>query len=271
MSDRWRLLVTAPMNGALNMALDEALAESAGAGEGLPTLRFYQWAPPCLSLGRNQALAEVDSEACRRLGYDIVRRPTGGRSILHTDELTYSVTGPAADPRLAGSILDSYLRLAQALELGLERMGLAVKKASGDTRAGADVSAACFEAPSAYEITVNGRKLIGSAQSRRQGWVLQHGSLPLTGNITRVVDGLSFASADEREALRRILAQRATTVEAELARPVDSAEAMAALTDAFAQRLGVTLTPGEISPQEQQRVERLLNERYLHPAWTGKN
>ncbi|MBK6429392.1 MAG: biotin/lipoate A/B protein ligase family protein [Anaerolineae bacterium] len=271
MTDRWRLLSSAPLDGATNMALDEALAESAGAGESLPTLRFYQWAPPCLSLGRNQPLSEVDLAACQRLGYDIVRRPTGGRSILHTDELTYSVTGPASEPRLTGGVLDAYLRLAEALELGLERMGLTVKKAPGDTRTGADVSAACFEVPSAYEITVNGRKLIGSAQSRRQGWVLQHGSLPLTGDITRVVDGLAVASADEREALRLTLGQRATTVEAELGKPIDIHAAMVALAGAFAEHLHLSFEPGELSAREQQRVERLLSERYRHPAWTGKN
>ena len=271
MTNHWRLLITAPLDGAVNMAIDEALAESAGAGEGLPTLRFYQWAPPCLSLGRNQPLAEVDAAACQRLGYDIVRRPTGGRSILHTDELTYSVAGPASEPRLSGGVLDAYLRLAQALELGLERMGLAVKKAPGDTRTAPDVSAACFEVPSAYEITVNGRKLIGSAQSRRQGWVLQHGSLPLTGDITRVVDGLAFASEGEREDLRGALAQRATTVAAELGRPVSINDAIAALTGAFAQHLDLTFEPGELSAREQQRCDRLLDERYRHPAWTGKS
>lgn len=271
MTNHWRLLITAPLDGATNMAIDEALAESAGAGEGLPTLRFYQWAPPCLSLGRNQPLAEVDRAACQRLGYDIVRRPTGGRSILHTDELTYSVSGPASEPRLAGAVLDAYLRLAQALELGLERLGLAVKKAPGDTRTGPEVSAACFEVPSAYEITVQGRKLIGSAQSRRQGWVLQHGSLPLTGDVTRVVDGLAFAAETEREALRQALAQRATTVAAELGRAVDINHAISVLTDAFAEHLGLTFEPGELSAGEQQRVTRLLDERYRQPAWTGKN
>ncbi len=267
MSDRWRLLISPPTEGAANMATDEALAESAGAGEGPPTLRFYQWAPPCLSLGRHQPLTEIDQDACRRLGFDIVRRPTGGRSILHTDELTYSVAGPVSEPRLAGAILESYLRLAQALELGLARLGLPAQKAPGDLRAGPDVSAACFEVPSAYEITFGGRKLIGSAQSRRQGWVLQHGSLPLTGDIARVVEALAIPTQVERDALRSALRRRATTVAAELGRPIAVETAIAVLASAFADSLDVTLVPGGLSAREEQRVELLLRERYCHPDW----
>ncbi|MCB0235394.1 MAG: hypothetical protein KDG58_14505, partial [Anaerolineae bacterium] len=107
----WRLLVTPPAGGAWNMAVDEAIAVHAGRGDVPPTLRFYQWQPACVSLGRHQPLADIDMARCAALGYDLVRRPTGGRAILHTDELTYSVAGPQDDPALAGAVLDSYLRL----------------------------------------------------------------------------------------------------------------------------------------------------------------
>jgi len=95
--------------------------------------------------------------------------------------------------------------------------------------------------------------------------------LPLTGDITRVVDGLAFVSESEREALRVALAQRATTVAAELGRPIRINDAIAALTDAFAEHLDLTFEPNELSAREQQRIARLLDERYRHPAWTGKN
>jgi len=110
----WRLLLTPPAPGAWNMAVDEALLESAGRGESLPTLRLYAWAPPCLSLGQAQPFADVDMARLRARGWQAVRRLTGGRAILHTDELTYSVTAPPDEPRVAGTVLESYNRLAQA-------------------------------------------------------------------------------------------------------------------------------------------------------------
>lgn len=266
----WRLLMSPPLDGATNMAIDEAMAEAAAAGEAPPTLRFYQWVPPCLSLGRNQPLAEVDRAACAVRGYDVVRRPTGGRSILHTDELTYSVTGPAGEPRLAGGVLDAYLRLAEALQLGLERLGLPVEKAPGSTRTGPDVSAACFEVPSAYEITVAGKKLIGSAQSRRQGWVLQHGSLPLYGDITRVVECLHLPAPGERAALREILATRATTLAKVMPQPPSFDEVVQVMIEAFQETLNIDLVPEALNPAEDARVTRLLASHYRSEAWTAR-
>ncbi len=220
----WRLVIDAePRSGAANMALDQAVAEAAAAGDAPPTLRFYRWQPPAVSLGRHQFVSDVDEKAIAAMGYELVRRSTGGRAILHTDELTYSVAAPEAEPRVAGGVMESYLRLSNALVLGLQRAGLAgVEKAGGSVRAGPDVSAACFEVPSAYEIVADGRKLLGSAQSRRAGYVLQHGSLPLVGDITRLIDVLALEPA-EATRLRSELAQRATTLYAALGVAEDAA------------------------------------------------
>ena len=165
----WRLVIDeSPRSGAANMAIDQAIAEACVAGESLPTLRFYRWHPPAVSLGRHQSVGDVNLEAITARGYELVRRPTGGRAILHTDELTYSVAGAESEPRLSGGVMDAYLRLSNALLAGLEMLQVvAVDKAAGTVRAGPNVSAACFEVPSAYEITAGGRKLLGSAQSRR--------------------------------------------------------------------------------------------------------
>ncbi|MGB5048486.1 MAG: lipoate--protein ligase family protein, partial [Caldilineaceae bacterium] len=208
----WRLILEdEPRSGPANMAVDESLAEAVAAGDSLPTLRFYRWQPAAVSLGRHQSVADVDAARIAQRGYELVRRTTGGRAILHTDELTYSVTAPLSDPRMAGGVMDAYLLMSNGLLAGLEGVGLAAQKAAGDVRAGQDVSAACFEVPSAYEITAGGRKLMGSAQSRRKGYVLQHGSLPLVGDITRLVDVLALPAA-EAAALRAHLAQRACTL-----------------------------------------------------------
>src|SRR3972149_8392190 len=178
---QWRLLRHPPAGGAWNMAVEEAILESARKGEAPPTLRLYDWQPACLSLGFAQSLTDVDASALQQRGWDLVRRPTGGRAILHTDELTYSVIGPTSEPRLAGSILESYQRLSQALLHSLELLGLPVRQQSRPSGSGNGQAnnPVCFEVPSDYEIALGGKKLVGSAQARRKGGLLQHGSLPL--------------------------------------------------------------------------------------------
>jgi len=266
----WRLLITPPADGAWNMAVDEAIAARAGRGDVLPTLRFYSWQPACVSLGRHQPLADIDLIRCAALGYDVVRRPTGGRAILHTDELTYSVAGPQTDPVLAGAVLDSYLRLSQGLLAGLEQLGLRVAKAPPSNRAAADAGPVCFEVPSAYEIIASGKKLVGSAQSRRQGWVLQHGTLPLVGDVARLVDVVVFPSEAERTSQRQMLAERAATVEAALGRAVSFDEAAAALAAGFTAALGIELEPGDLTPAELDLAVTLQRNQYAAHAWTAK-
>ena len=269
----WRLIIDLePRSGAVNMALDQALAEAAAAGDSLPTLRFYRWEPPAVSLGRHQSIHDVDQAAIARLGYEVVRRPTGGRAILHIDELTYSVVAPKDEPRVIGGVMDAYLRLSNALLTGLRTLGLdAVEKAPGDVRAGPDVSAACFEVPSAYEITAGGRKLMGSAQSRRAGYVLQHGSLPLDGDITRLIDVLALPG-DEAQRLRRELAARACTLQEALVLPASvrpDFEAVATtLADAFAQELSLSFEPAQPTAGELRRTAQLVRQQFAHPAWT---
>src|SRR5512134_3886256 len=115
MSNDWRLLITPPSPGAWNMAVDESILEHVGRGEARPTLRLFAWQPACLSLGQAQPHSDVDVTRLRARGWDVVRRPTGGRAILHTDELTYSVIASADEPAMAGTLLESYNRLAQGL------------------------------------------------------------------------------------------------------------------------------------------------------------
>ena len=163
----WRLLYTPPSSGAWNMAVDESILEHIHRGESLPTLRLYSWNPPCLSLGHAQSFADVDVKRLQANGWEVVRRVTGGRAILHTDELTYSVTGGADEPVLAGGVLESYNRLAQALLFAIRELGLPVEiKEHISEPATLNLNPVCFEVPSTYEITVEGKKLIGSAQSR---------------------------------------------------------------------------------------------------------
>lgn len=269
----WRLIIEEePRSGAANMAIDQALAMACAAGDSPPTLRFYRWEPPAVSLGRHQPLAEIDQAAVAAHGYELVRRSTGGRAILHTDELTYSVTAPADEPRVRGGVMDAYLRLSNALLAGLQQLGLQADKAAADVRTAPDVSAACFEVPSAYEITAGGRKLIGSAQSRRARYVLQHGSLPLVGDITRLIDLLALAP-DEKESLRRQLGARAGTLAqalsvAENSPLVEFCHVAQTMAQGFAAALNLEFRPGSLTASELRTAARLIREQYANAAWT---
>lgn len=251
------------------MAIDEAIGRAVAAGLVPPTLRFYAWEPPCVSLGRHQPLAEIDLARCAARGYDVVRRPTGGRAILHTDELTYSVVARPDHPIMAGMVMDAYLRLSHGLVAGLRLLGIPAEEAPGTNRAGPEVSAACFEVPSAYEIVAGGRKLLGSAQSRRSNYVLQHGSLPLTGDLTRLVDCLAFPDEAQREMLRRTLAARAMTAGEAAGRPIPYAEAVAAMIAGFRDALELELVPGDLTEAERGWAAELVRDKYGHPDWTA--
>ena len=257
------------------MAVDEAILEAAGQGFVLPTLRLYAWNPPCLSLGYAQPVTDADPGALTQHGWEIVRRPTGGRAILHTDELTYSVSAPLTEPRVAGSVLESYQRLAQALLQALHRLAVpAETEEKYHLPQGSDPKGpVCFEVPSNWEITVDGKKLIGSAQVRRKVGILQHGSLPLTGDLSRITQALFFPDEDARtEAASRLLV-RATTIETALGKIVTWHQAAEAMTGAFAQTLNLDLISGELTDAEITRARQLVEEkkgcvRGVHPART---
>ncbi|MBL8099666.1 MAG: lipoate--protein ligase family protein [Anaerolineales bacterium] len=268
---KWRLLHTPPSTGAWNMAVDEAILEQIYRGESKPTLRLYSWNPPCLSLGHAQPFKDVDVERLKSNGWEVVRRLTGGRAILHTDELTYSVTGSEHEEILSGGVLESYNRLSKALLYAVQSLSLPVKvQEEKHTTASQNLNPVCFEVPSSYEITVNGKKLIGSAQARKKEGVLQHGSLPLTGDLTRICDALVFENESaQQEAKDRLLA-RATTVETVLGVEISWETAAQALVKGFEAVLGIQFEDAELSQSEIQRANELVQEKYAHSSWTEK-
>ena len=266
----WRLLITPPARGAWNMAVDESILEYIGRGESLPTLRLYAWEPTCLSLGHSQPFSDVDVERLKERGWEVVRRATGGRAILHTDELTYSVIAPNDEPRVEGGVLESYNRLAQALLFAVKNLNMSVEMKEGKTFGNGTPNPICFEVPSTYEITVDGKKLIGSAQARKKEGVLQHGSLPLTGDLTRICQALVFENESARQAASKRLLARAATVESVLGSTVSWETAVQAFMQAFETQLGLSLTRGELSDSESKRADELIKEKYDHPSWTER-
>lgn len=179
---RWRLLDTGARDGAWNMACDLALmARVRSTGESV--FRVYAWSSPTLSFGRHEAaLGRYDATAIAAAGVDVVRRPTGGRALLHDREVTYSVTAPV-DP--AVSLPASMRRINQWLLRALHRLGVPAIEA-GEPRSMRPEGAACFALPAPGELTLGGRKLVGSAQVRHDGVLLQHGSILLDDDQPRI-------------------------------------------------------------------------------------
>lgn len=254
------------------MAIDEAILYALAAGQSWPTIRFYQWQPACLSLGYNQKWTDVDVPACQQRGVTWTRRATGGKAILHTDELTYSLIADKNEPRIVGGILRSYKILSQGLLRGLQHLGLEAEQAEKrpQPRSRADrQGAVCFDTPAQYEITWQGKKLIGSAQVRRKNMVLQHGTLPLHGNLNRILDILHLTD-EERQRQETILPQRATTLEQALGHRVSFDDVASALTSGFRETLNLTLQPLPLTEEEQNLVERLRREQYANDQWNKR-
>ncbi len=196
-----------------------------------------------------------------------MRRPTGGRAILHIDELTYSVVAPRGEARVAGDIITSYRRLSLGMVEGLRTLhGGVVQADRMEADGGVEKSAACFDVPSHYEVTAYGRKLVGSAQVRRNGVVLQHGALPLEGDVSRLANVLALPEPD-RVALRGKLLERAIALDEVVGRVVPFDEAVEALTQGFGRALNLDFTPGELSQFEREAAEGLLS-RYTGGEWT---
>ena len=268
---QWRLISTPPASGAWNMAVDEAILHAVAQGNAAPTLRLFAWEPACLSLGHAQPFADIDLERLAERGWDLVRRPTGGRAILHDGELTYAMVAPEHHPIMQGGVLESYHRMSRGLVSALESLALAVEVHGPEALPQADrTNPICFEVPSAYEITVGGRKILGSAQVRRRKTVLQHGSLPLTGNISRICDVLHYLDETHRELARSQLRLRAATLEELTGSPVTWSQAAGAFKHGFQSALDLSFHSAELTSPEKADVERLLEERYNNPSWTQR-
>jgi lipoate-protein ligase A len=260
----WRLLVTEPLDGATNMALDEALLRSRIAGAGPPTVRLYAWRPATVSLGYAQPLeATVDRARCAALGVAIVRRPTGGSAILHEPpdrELTYSVVARADDVPGGADVLDTYRLLGGGLVRGLRRLGVPAELAGlGRDRRRPGAPAFCFARTGAYEVVVAGRKLVGSAQRRQRGAFLQHGTVPLAVDPAR----LRAVFPGEPDPLAAM-----TTLAAALGRAPAFDAVAAALGEGLAHALGVRLAPAALSRDEIRLVAALAAGKYATDDWT---
>ncbi len=252
---RWRLLQTPPLDGPSNMALDHALMARARQG-GEAVLRVYEWSAPVLSLGRNQRARGVYvNQALESRGITVVRRPTGGRALLHHREITYSLTAPASTGEPLGVM---YRRMNGLLLDALSALGVAGVLARPVARSRPPTAMPCFAEPSAGEIVVDGRKLVGSAQWRDDGALLQHGSI-------LVYDDQGLLPLLMRDASHS--APSPATLHALLGRAPRAAELAAALFAAVRRTedaLATPLTDAEVAALDTSRFVH----HYLSAAWT---
>lgn len=266
---QWRLILDTFHDGSMNMSIDESIMHAVGAGLQPPTLRLYGWQPFCLSLGYGQRIADVDFNRLLSQGWGVVRRPSGGKAILHADELTYSVALPEHDPIAQGGILPTYLRMSEALHLAMSTLGLSVWTTSPNADA-ESMGAVCFEVPSKYEITFGGKKLIGSAQLRRHQAVLQHGTLPLFGDITRICEVLTYPDEATRTLARQQVAQRATTLSMALGQSLEWGTVAEGIAYGFAQTLEIDWLVQPLSEAEYNHALALYHTVYTSDHWNLK-
>jgi len=268
----WRLLDTGYHTGPANMAIDEAIMRAHGRGDVPPTLRFYGWEPAAVSIGYFQSMEkEIDLDAVRAGGWGYVRRPTGGRMIFHHIELTYSVT--IREELLPGGVVETYRELSLGLLEGLRLLGANPELSGGEQdprRADPGGShTACFDAPSAYEMTVLGRKVTGSAQTRKDGVILQHGSIMLDLDADLLFSLLQLP-AEVRGKLKERFLRKAVSLKEAVGRVVSYDEAAIAFARGFTAGLGLTLTPGKLTPAELAGAAELEQEKYGNDAWNLK-
>jgi len=257
----WRFLPFRAFSAAENMAVDEAVFRL-NLREGLPpTLRFYGWRPAAVSLGYFQKTSrEIDVGACRQAGIDIVRRPTGGKAVLHEHELTYSLVAAADHPLFTGDVAGTYRVVSACIVEALRRLGLAPEVAcEGRSAAGTPLEGYCFAAPSRYELLVGGRKICGSAQVRSGGSFLQHGSLLADMDPVRTASVMGVPVG--------AVSATTTTLREQLGRSVGCGELARLLREAFEDTLGIRLAEGGLSPAEKSLKERLIAEKYGRDRW----
>jgi len=269
--ETWRLIRSSPSTGSWNMAVDEAIFEKVIKKKVPPTLRLYGWNPYCLSIGHAQSVSEVNTEELVRKGWDLVRRPTGGRAILHADELTYSICVRLDDPLVHGGVIESYRHLSNFLLTALEHVGIdADSKIKNEEEKHLSKDPVCFQYPSDYEITFHGKKLIGSAQARKKEGLLQHGAIPLFGDIARIISVLNFKSEIGRSTAKRNLLDRATTIQKISKKNISYDRLSNALIDAFEETFNVRLEKTSLSPGELTRAKEIQNEKYTNDSWISR-
>jgi lipoate-protein ligase A len=253
--NKWRLLDTGAKSASFNMSVDEALLQLYVPGESQPTLRFYSWDPPAVSLGYFQRHSAIDISACRELGLDVVRRTTGGRAVLHANDLTYSVVADSGQG-IPSSFEAAYRLLCEGLLAGFRLLGF--EGELGREEAASAQSDICFVHATVADIVYQGRKFVGSAQTWQGASLLQHGSIVLE---PQEETWAAIVKTDLREALRAQLKSRITSLHEILGREIDPGELKRVIMAGLTEILQVEFEIGELSTQEWALAIKIASSR----------
>ena len=258
---QWRFLNSGKQRGNVNMAIDMAMTLAASQGEAPATLRVYGWQPPTISLGYHQSEHDVDLDRCRKDHIDVVLRPTGGRAILHHNELTYAVSVPPNSPFFAEDIRSVYERLSLCLVRSLQRLDINVdferaKKTPKDFSRG-ELSALCYASSVQHEIGIGRRKMVGSAQRRINGAVLQHGSILIGDEHLNISRYLAAKDEQWQQRVRDYMQKNTISLNEICPSPVTYDRLAVALKRGFEQELGITFVDSGLTQQELLHVESL--------------
>ncbi|MGB3100647.1 MAG: biotin/lipoate A/B protein ligase family protein [Psychrobacillus psychrotolerans] len=273
---KWYFINSGPCSPSYNMALDEALLDWHSEGLIPPVIRFYEWNPATLSIGYFQTVEkEIDIEAVKRLGLGFVRRHTGGRGVLHEHELTYSVIVTESYPSMPATVTEAYRVISEGLLLGFQNLGLNAYFSVPNTDEQKEnlknpKSAVCFDAPSWYELVVEGKKVAGSAQTRQKGVILQHGAILLDLDEDKLIQTFKFASEEVREKVRKGLSQKAVSINKIISKPVTMEECKIAFKKGFADALEIELVEYNLTQEQKNYVKQLEVTRYANDKWNYK-
>lgn len=272
----WHFINSGKCTPSYNMALDQALLEWHSEGLIGPVLRFYEWEPATLSIGYFQNVEkEINMEQVQKHNLGFVRRPTGGRGVLHEHELTYSVIVTESYPNMPETVTEAYRVISGGLLEGFKNLGLDAHFSIPESDEEKDhlkkpKSAVCFDAPSWYELVVEGKKVAGSAQTRQKGVILQHGAILLSLDEEKLVSLFKFASDEQRDRMRVGLREKAVAIDELAGRSVTAEESAAAFSKGFEQALNMKLELLTLTEEQIRYVKEIENAKYGNDEWTFK-
>ncbi|PTJ08588.1 lipoate--protein ligase family protein [Staphylococcus simulans] len=273
MTETWNFINSGSHDPFYNMAMDEALLNFVSRGEIDPVIRFYTWDPATLSIGYFQRLKkEIDIEKVKEKGYGLVRRQTGGRGVLHDKELTYSVIVPESHPNMPKTVTEAYRVISQGLLEGFKVLGFdayfAVPKSKEEReKLKQPRSSVCFDAPSWYELVVEGRKIAGSAQTRQKGVILQHGSILKDIDIDDLFDMFIFKNDCLKDKMKQAFVDKAVAINDISDKTISIEEMEVAFEKGFQKGLNINFKPLELTKEQQAEVKELA-EKYKSEEWT---
>ncbi|HDP1911645.1 TPA: lipoate--protein ligase family protein [Staphylococcus aureus] len=272
MTETWNFINTGSKDPYYNMAMDEALLNFVSRGEIDPVIRFYTWNPATLSIGYFQRLQkEIDIDKVKEKGFGLVRRQTGGRGVLHDKELTYSVIVPESHPNMPSTVTEAYRVISQGLLEGFKNLGFntyfAVPKTPEERqKLKQSRSSVCFDAPSWYELVVEGRKIAGSAQTRQKGVILQHGSILQDIDIDELFDMFIYKNERLKLKMKEAFVEKAVAINDISDKHITISQMEEAFEKGFKKGLNIELKPLELTEAQLAEVEE-LTEKYRSDEW----